>query len=399
MRQPALPLELWRLVFCHATCLPGYMDTSYLPPLVNEPRAHTFYDNNCHCPIVMRPMATSLALSLVCKLWHNIMIEYLYESIYLFGPAQISRLIDAITGSIERASRPNEHDPIHHYGWYVRRIDVKLWPWWTSPLPLMDRNGLLNILLSLCDRLQILSLDYESLWTKECDPIDAPSLLDHAASLQFCRMKWQHGPNMLFSISLLSSSSNLEYLEFNAVLESCPRQPLSFPRLHTMELYLSDNRGSDIVPWVAGWHLPALQTLSIFGGFERIQDARSSWESVLRSFGSNLLVIKTADDDWAGNMLSTLIDVYCPTLQELWAPAKAFRLYKPSLLHIRRICLPKAFGSRQALDETMRSVLGMERSALQRIRLYGPSTVLDLCNTDEWVETWASEKVQLEVDD
>ncbi|KIY67235.1 hypothetical protein CYLTODRAFT_397489 [Cylindrobasidium torrendii FP15055 ss-10] len=114
---PALPPELWREIFEFAT----YMHRSYhvdpLDPFIpRRPSSNAMAPNT---PLLAQ--RTKCAITLVCRLWHNIAIPLLYRHIVLVSPSRATAFLQTLNRHVSPTSRG---PPISEYGRFVRNLEI-----------------------------------------------------------------------------------------------------------------------------------------------------------------------------------------------------------------------------------------------------------------------------------
>ncbi|KAG1802289.1 uncharacterized protein HD556DRAFT_811344 [Suillus plorans] len=105
-----LPVELWRPILASLVRSPGVLSSDRQDPF-SEVRDIVIFLN--------RDVKTHSALLLVCKVWHNVVIELIHEHLHLTSAEQVA----IIANRFEESRR---HSIKHPLGTCTRRIDFQL---------------------------------------------------------------------------------------------------------------------------------------------------------------------------------------------------------------------------------------------------------------------------------
>jgi hypothetical protein len=315
-----LPSELWTLTLGLCTFVPGVFDTSYLPPLSDEPRSWS----TIRASIDMLKTKTSLAL--VCRAWNTLMTPFLFEHIILFLPTRIEPLADLLSRKHGSGARGPSGA-----GYYVKRIDLRFelhdgfsetWDDGIGPYA----TAFINI-LGTCPNLAIFRSDArldERFYTVDTGWFTPrtviTSLLVETENVRLRKLRHiecflDYDDTMDLGNSLMSSIalSKLEVLILTSASPTSPKhlQPAripSFPLLHTVHFAKDDGYTLwSIIRWLATWDTPSLKRVIISKGMNDDMD-EDDLQPLIDSHGSKLIyldVYNGGTSGWSG------IDLTC----------------------------------------------------------------------------------------
>jgi hypothetical protein len=300
-----LPPELWRLIFRLVTAVDGLLDTSPLPPLSHALRSYKYYPDKWY----NYEMPDKLALVLVCRLWRELAVDFLYELVWIQQPEQLFALLAAIELCPTLGS--------NHAAIYPRARAVKAL--WLSVSEFKSEEAMyrgIRKVFNLCTDLRILRLQLPTEYDAETD---SACIRQQSASLRHLQidMEWiEDFPT--FFLPLLEHLQQYGMLEvlhiyWSEYCEGFHSQPISFPRLHTMMLHIEESL--PILNNFSEWDLPALQSLSLYFASEiNDDDNPHDLETFLRSHGRNLQTLVFESGPMQQPL--ALIGACCPSLHD-----------------------------------------------------------------------------------
>ncbi|KAH7922493.1 hypothetical protein BV22DRAFT_1017168 [Leucogyrophana mollusca] len=114
---PRFPPELWLKIFALATNVPGLL--SYRDPSQSD-LPHTLTKQREH-DLLKKSLVTKRSLVRVCRAWHDLAIEFLYQSVII---ARVETL-SSLHGTLMRSAQVAPYPPsVGSLGWWTRRLDV-----------------------------------------------------------------------------------------------------------------------------------------------------------------------------------------------------------------------------------------------------------------------------------
>jgi hypothetical protein len=397
MAHLSLPSEIWRRIFRIATDFPGFLDTSPLPPALDERRAWTIRHTH---PLIGDHMRTKVALVLVCKLWWRVAVEFLYEYVYIAQGEVLTSVINALKKDISTVQQFNrawgtESRPL---GWFIKRLELNLsGQRFTNTLD----NEELDTLVRLCDDVQVLDIRESSVnsLTGRVPPV----VTSKAQHLRYLQMEW-YTDEESHCIPLLREIATIGHIQVLTLLfrwsSTFPFDSLQLPQLHTLQLTVTgwDWTGL-IIGQIAGWDLPQLRSLTLYMARERTPP--SILERFFVAHGPRLTTLETKAMDMA---LSEIV-LHCPSIEDFRFSYRSPQDIPESLYRIRRVRISTSAmwrwdssffeGSMSALfSVTARTNLAyIQVPALSIFRTYYDE---HRASFEKWVGKWILEGVLLE---
>jgi hypothetical protein len=380
---PALPPELWRLIFRFATELPGLLDTSPLPPLCDDERPWTF------AWATKTDLVTKSSLTLVCSQWYSLAIEFLYEYIVIKKAQTLLRLSQSLEANVKRNPTTAPADP-NPLGWHIKHLHLDLGLVESAPTDSINR------LLQLCTDVQCIDLP----GTDSSDPpLDISAIVGNAPSLRACSALFTAcyylSPQFTPFFKALQQFDTIAflYLAFpNNILVSLPDEPISLNNLHTIKMvFLDFNQTSRVLGPMARWNLPSLRsvTMATFAGPEP-----HLFDAFFRSHGAKITTLIT----WSleRDMPVASMIRYCPRVMDLTFALRHLHEPFPSVPEVRRINLAGEanIGGAQPFDITMGFIFANVQPKLGCIRLqdlllHVPEVSTSFwAHSDQWTEPY-----------
>ena len=240
-----VPTEIWRSILRHATHVPLYMDEEW----DHDPKDHIWEGSgSVAIGLIMRAKMTvsrqtKLAILLVSRVWKELGIEFLYESIEIPGVYdKINRLLEVV--------RQSANGSYLGHGWWMKRIDCTL-------VGLRTFYNQVLGLLSLCHRIEIFSLSGKqpvrfSISNRLMEILH--NRFHHSLRrLELFINETEHALSILESTPLLSLAARVDDLTAHL-----PLNP-NFNTLTTLTIYMPKTIHS--IP--TEWRFPNLRSLSI----------------------------------------------------------------------------------------------------------------------------------------
>ncbi|KAL5483320.1 hypothetical protein ACEPAI_8551 [Sanghuangporus weigelae] len=314
-----IPPELWLIIFREATFIPLYDTSTEVSFLEREQSAA------CQFEAYRENIRVKLNLARVCRRWHALMREFLYEFVWISRGAQAKALAYTLSFEDSRGS------PISS-GWYIRRLHIEtsiLEP--CAPIDVRDILDHASQLVVYTDRHSVKQNAFAP--DPSCTTETIFSLLAQS-SKGLRRVSWKNDDETPLHIqmsALYNRPSAIEYLEItsgipdHAVYGSSLHFPaIELPALRSLKLEVDDFSFSIL----AAWRMPQLRNLFVVScefnyhgvGFSSFFQRHGSSLSQLELGHSSSLV-----ESRALNLThpETRLAKWCPNLRELICSADA----------------------------------------------------------------------------
>ncbi|KAJ8581644.1 hypothetical protein M405DRAFT_832110 [Rhizopogon salebrosus TDB-379] len=118
-KTPELPLELWLVIFDHATYVPGI----FIPEIYRYSDMLGYSFNRYHSPLIRRALMTKRSLVRVCKQWWHLATPFLYRSIFIGRGRCLSSLASTLALSASGKGVVPGEQPL---GSYTERLDIAI---------------------------------------------------------------------------------------------------------------------------------------------------------------------------------------------------------------------------------------------------------------------------------
>ncbi|KAJ7888314.1 hypothetical protein B0H14DRAFT_2693542, partial [Mycena olivaceomarginata] len=297
-----LPEETLLLIFRHT--VPPAWTIRYSNALPPFPR--TSWSN--------ADLGTKLTIMRVCKTWHRVGLEFLYESVALHSIGQLPAFVNALE------ARMGDGGGTGGVGAFVRRLEIGYWV--PRPYDALHETELAGV-LALCPRLTHFAYNPQVLdsWRPALpsfDPIPGSAALT-LTHLEICDMM----PYFLVIDTLVHLAPTLESLSLllpgNADYEpemQAPPAPVTFPRLTHLRLGLDRNS----TPPGAHWALPTLTHLLLRPRTDALRPMDFDYHATARAFlaahGRTLRVLSVRPNVRPHAALGDMLRL-CPALWHL----------------------------------------------------------------------------------
>jgi hypothetical protein len=281
----------------------------------------------------------------LCKDWHSIAIEFLYEFIWISEPKRLLLLLCSLGSHASWTLSRGTQITSQHFGRSIK----SLWLSIGRPPPFDDWpsgsefNCALDSLLNACVDLHILRVWYSvqlnlpvvgklcsSLCYIDltCNIMGKPALSHH---LLDCFVH----PGILEMLQLTFPN-----LEGTDLMPNFPQSPFYLLQLHSLILKFElSSSGGWIMRLMASWELPRLVYLSISNDLDFGDQFSPDMQRFFRSFGRNLANITLRG---FSNEVVTNVIKWSPSVQNLWVLLREPNLYSiqmPTAPHLQRIRL------------------------------------------------------------
>lgn len=357
----ALPTEIWLHIFRTATVTrdsPQPLETHYLP-------FRTISCLNPHLNLTEENQAwtTKASLTLVCKYWRELSLQYMYETVYL------GEHLILLLGGLKRSEKAAVGKG---YGHNVRRIVLSSWKIeWPNPKPLTD-------IIHHCPNATILV---------KRDDDTSPLFLPNLSLSQFRRFDWQYarGFNVDPQLSYLdhgldfvrntvAAAHNLRYLliDIRCAASRSSKYPPTTITLPNLSILHVRGLTSNLRREIEGWSFPKLTHI--------ITDCSLMWYTPSTLFNSQTEVIEFLRDEMLVELVPLGIVERCPNLRELNYSMEFMRFPVSQILHIGLKCIGLHAGSnldqpaadlRKRYQRHFDDIMETSLPALQVIILYG----------------------------
>ena len=348
-RLPVLPPEVWLQIFRFAT----EDDTRFTPidfpaktsdtneiSFLHFPHPHS--DTDVRLEYYLRSIKRKHDILKVCKQWSIIGLEVLYETIWIFKPAQAHTLAKALSCETDEDAC-SIHDP--QKGHYIKRLHIE------TPVRERCSPSDLRIIIDNAPCLEIYT-DYRSVRTSvyassssdPASPLQLLYALTHADSV-LRRLSWTNYDDMSFHLRLFpllsNIAANLEYLELTFCnmdihnlrepLRGDPGPSLTLPSLLALKVCLHDAT----LAVLATWDLPVIKNVSIVAA--DFSYAGEGFSNFFRKHGGKLNQIELAHsssiiedhyltipvDPPTATSRNVHLAAWCPNLREFICSADA----------------------------------------------------------------------------
>lgn len=356
----ALPTEIWLRIFRTATVTRDSppLETHYLP-------FRTLFSSTPHLNLTEENQAwtTKASLTLVCKYWRELSLQYMYETVYL--GEHLILLLGGLTRSEKAAVGKG-------YGHNVRRIVLSSWKIeWPSP------KHLTNI-IHHCPNATILV---------KRDDDTSPLFLPNLSLSQFRRFDWQYarGFNVDPQLSYLdhgldfvrntvAAAHNLRYLliDIRCAASRSSKYPPTKITLPNLSILHVRGLNSNLRREIEGWSFPKLTHI--------ITDCSLLWYTPSALFNSQIEVIEFLRDAMLVELVPLGIVERCPNLREFNYSPEFMRFPVSHILHIGLKCIGLHAGSnldqpvadlRKRYQRHFDDIMETSLPELQVIILYG----------------------------
>jgi hypothetical protein len=349
---PALPPEIWRLIFRFATELPGLLDTSPLPSLCDDQKPWSFEWTTT------TDLVAKSSLTLVCSQWYSLAIEFLYEYVRIETTRTLLHLTQSLEANIETA-------PSNPLGWHIKRLYLDLESVGSPHTDSISR------LLRLCPDVRCINLaGFVSL----DPPLDLSALVGNAPSLRACSASFTAcyylSPQFIPFFKELQQFDTIAFLSLsfpNNIIVSLPEDPISLYNLHTIKMMFVDhNQTTRVLGSMTRWNLPSLRsvTSATSEGTEP-----HLFDPFFRSHGAKITTLVL--EGFSLDMPIASMIRYCPRVIDLTFGLRRLHEPFPSVPEVRRINLAGEANleGAQPFDTTMGFIFANVQPKLECIRL------------------------------